>query len=147
MEALQVAGLTVRLCCYAVFYSFFKNKKVGKSNLRQCALAANRIFLFFTDRRKILSGKGGIQMPIELFAHNRQAYAQAKAMLAKTGKAAVIHPTGTGKSFIGFKLCEDHPSQRICWLSPSEYIFKTQLDNQRNMADELFDGNVASELK
>lgn len=50
-------------------------------------------------------------------------------MLAKTGKAAVIHPTGTGKSLIGFKLCEDNPDKTICWLSPSEYIFKTQLEN------------------
>ena len=52
-------------------------------------------------------------------------------MLARTGKAAVIHPTGTGKSFIGFKLCEDFPDKTICWLSPSEYIFHTQLENWR----------------
>lgn len=50
-------------------------------------------------------------------------------MLRETGKAAVIHPTGTGKSFIGFKLCEDHPDRRVCRLSPSEYIFRTQLEN------------------
>ena len=50
-------------------------------------------------------------------------------MLAETGKAAVIHPTGTGKSFIGFKLCEAHPDKLVCWLSPSEYIFKTQVEN------------------
>lgn len=44
-------------------------------------------------------------MSIELFEHNRQAYDSAVAMLAAAGKACVIHPTGTGKSFIGFKLC------------------------------------------
>jgi len=64
-----------------------------------------------------------------LFEHNKAAYAAAAAMLQETGKAAVVHPTGTGKSFIGFKLCEDHPDRRVCWLSPSEYIFKTQLEN------------------
>lgn len=48
-------------------------------------------------------------MPIKLYAHNRQAYEQAGAMMAQIGKAAVIHPTGTGKSFIGFQLCADHP--------------------------------------
>jgi len=64
-----------------------------------------------------------------LFEHNKAAYATAAAMLRKTGKAAVVHPTGTGKSFIGFKLCEDHTDKRVCWLSPSEYIFKTQLEN------------------
>ena len=52
-------------------------------------------------------------------------------MLKTAGKAAVIHPTGTGKSFIGFKLCEDFPEKRVVWLSPSEYIFKTQMENLR----------------
>ena len=50
-------------------------------------------------------------------------------MLAERGKAAVVHPTGTGKSFIAFKLAEDNPSSRVLWLSPSEYIFRTQLEN------------------
>lgn len=68
-------------------------------------------------------------MAISLFQHNRSAYESALAMLAETGKAAVVHPTGTGKSFIAFKLCEDHPEKRVCWLSPSEYIFKTQKEN------------------
>ena len=66
---------------------------------------------------------------ISLFPHNASAYAAAVSMLNETGKAAVIHPTGTGKSFIAFKLCEDHPDRRVCWLSPSEYIFRTQLEN------------------
>ena len=61
--------------------------------------------------------------------YNENAYHTALSMLRETRKAAVIHPTGTGKSFIGFKLCEDFPEKRICWLSPSEYIFKTQLKN------------------
>ncbi len=66
---------------------------------------------------------------IDLFEHNQKAYKSAVEMLAETGKAAIIHPTGTGKSFIGFKLCEDNQDKIICWLSPSEYIFKTQLEN------------------
>lgn len=44
-------------------------------------------------------------MGIELFEHNKAAYVSAVNMMKKTGKAAVIHPTGTGKSFIAFKLC------------------------------------------
>ena len=68
-------------------------------------------------------------MSISLFEHNRIAYSAAVSMLTETGKAAIVHPTGTGKSFIGFKLCEDKPKSMICWLSPSEYIFKTQLEN------------------
>jgi superfamily II DNA or RNA helicase len=50
-------------------------------------------------------------------------------MLAQAGRSAVIHPTGTGKSFIGFKFAEERPDSRIVWLSPSEYIFKTQVEN------------------
>ena len=68
-------------------------------------------------------------MRIELFEHNQTAYQAALDMLQTAGKAAIVHPTGTGKSFIGFKLCEDFPDKIICWLSPSEYIFKTQVEN------------------
>ena len=74
-------------------------------------------------------------MALDLFKHNLDAYNRAVAMLAETGKAAVIHPTGTGKSFIGFKLCEDNPDKTICWLSPSDYIFKTQLENLAEVSD------------
>ena len=66
---------------------------------------------------------------IKLYSHNQKAYDLAVAMLEDTKKAAIVHPTGTGKSFIAFKLCEDHPDKTICWLSPSEYIFSTQLEN------------------
>ena len=66
---------------------------------------------------------------IDLFEHNQTAYCKVVSMLAEHGKAAVVHPTGTGKSFIAFKLAEDNPSSRILWLSPSEYIFRTQLEN------------------
>ena len=68
-------------------------------------------------------------MAITLFEHNARAYDAAIAMLSETGKAAIVHPTGTGKSFIGFKFCEDRAEQSMLWLSPSEYIFKTQLEN------------------
>lgn len=71
-------------------------------------------------------------MALELFPHNQAAYDAAAAMLAETGKAAVIHPTGTGKSFIGFQLAADHPEKTICWLSPSDHIIRTQLENLRD---------------
>ncbi len=67
-------------------------------------------------------------MAITLFKHNETAYRAAVSMLAETGKAAVIHPTGTGKSFIAFKLCDENPSKTVLWLSPSEFIFKTQVE-------------------
>ena len=61
-----------------------------------------------------------------LFEHNRKAYKSAVSMMEKTGRAAIIHPTGTGKSFIAFQLCADNPDKTVCWLSPSAYIFGTQ---------------------
>ena len=66
-----------------------------------------------------------------LFEHNQKAYEAAVEMMEATGRAAVIHPTGTGKSFIAFKLCADHEKESICWLSPSEYIFATQEEKWR----------------
>ena len=68
-------------------------------------------------------------MGLNLYAHNAKAYKSALAMMQQYGKAAIVHPTGTGKSYIAFKLIEDHPEAAILWLSPSEYIFKTQLDS------------------
>lgn len=80
-------------------------------------------------------------MSFSLFEHNETAYRSAVAMMKETGRAAVIHPTGTGKSFIGFKLCEDRPQSRVCWLSPSEYIFRNQLENLKR-AGGLIPENV-----
>ena len=58
-------------------------------------------------------------------------------MLAETGRAAVIHPIGTGKSFIGFKLCEDNPDKTVCRLSPGDYIFRTRLENLKSTGAEV----------
>lgn len=54
------------------------------------------------------------RLGILLFEHNLSAYNSAIKMMEDSGKAAIIHPTGTGKSFIGFKLCEDNPDKNIC---------------------------------
>ncbi len=81
-------------------------------------------------------------MPMHLFEHNQTAYNAVVTMLAERGKAAVIHPTGTGKSFIGFKLCEDNPDKTICWLSPSRYIYQTQLENLAETSDGYQPENV-----
>ena len=50
---------------------------------------------------------------IALYEHNQAAYDRVRFFLKQYGKAAVIHPTGTGKSFIAFKLAEDHPGARF----------------------------------
>ena len=81
-------------------------------------------------------------MSISLFPHNEEAYESLLTMLKTKRRACVIHPTGTGKSFIGFKYCEDHPEQSVLWLSPSEYIFKTQCESLLSTGAELPD-NIA----
>lgn len=68
-------------------------------------------------------------MSIHLYKHNEDAYRAVETMLEDKQMAAVIHPTGTGKSMIAFKLVEQHPHKHFLWLSPSEYIYKTQLEN------------------
>ncbi len=81
-------------------------------------------------------------MSFSLFEHNQTAYESAVEMLNEYGKAAVVHPTGTGKSYIGFKLCEQFSDSVICWLSPSEYIYKTQIENLKQDSDGWEPENV-----
>lgn len=82
-------------------------------------------------------------MRIKLYKHNEEAYKNVLALLRTEKKAAVIHPTGTGKSFIAFKLCEDNPKKRVCWLSPSEYIFNTQLENLKKITGGYIPQNIS----
>lgn len=49
-------------------------------------------------------------MAVTLFRNNFNVY-NAVVMLATRDKAAIIHPTGTGKSFKGFKLAGDNPDK------------------------------------
>lgn len=81
-------------------------------------------------------------MAIKLYEHNRVAYETAKVLLEREGKAAIVHPTGTGKSFIAFKFCEENSDKKILWLSPSEYIFKTQLENLKSTSEGYMPDNI-----
>ena len=81
-------------------------------------------------------------MSLDLYPHNRQAYDAALTLLKKNGKAAVIHPTGTGKSYIGFELAWEHPGDQVLWLTPSEYIVKTQLEILDHASQAVRPGGV-----
>ena len=70
-----------------------------------------------------------MHVAVKLFEHNQKAYLSAIAMLEQAGKAAIVHPTGTGKSFIAFQLALDQAEKQILWLGPSEYIYATQLES------------------
>lgn len=79
---------------------------------------------------------------IKLYDHNQKAYMSAIELLDSEGKAAVIHPTGSGKSYIAFKLAENYPANNILWLAPSEYIFEMQLSNLAADSPEVCINNV-----
>ena len=76
-------------------------------------------------------------MGVRLYSHNERAYGAVVRLLGEKGRAAVIHPTGTGKSFVAFKLVEDNASARFVWLSPSEYIFRTQVENVKRSTPDF----------
>ena len=108
-----------------------------KSNILKLAF----LVYIFLDLA-ILRTSREIFMAVSLYEHNENAYNSAVQMLKNYGKAAIIHPTGTGKSFIGFKLCEDFSDKTVCWLSPSDYIFKTQIENLKRATNGSAPQNI-----
>ena len=77
--------------------------------------------------------KGGkVNMSISLFPHNQKAYDSLLETLETKRRACIIHPTGTGKSFIGFKYCEDHPEQSV--IVPGSSCTKKRKKTIANMA-------------
>lgn len=82
-------------------------------------------------------------MGVELFPHNQSAYNASVCMMRETGRAAVIHPTGTGKSFIAFKLAEEHADRQCLWLSPSRYIFSAQQESYARATGETAPNNIS----
>lgn len=74
------------------------------------------------------------RVALRLFEHNEKAYHAAVRMMEQYGKAAIAHLTGTGKSYIAFKLIENNPEKVVIWLSPGAYIFKTRRENMKKEA-------------
>lgn len=56
-------------------------------------------------------------MSITLNAFNTQAFQAAVRELEQTGRAAVLHPTGTGKSCIAWNVIRHHPQMPFLWLA------------------------------
>lgn len=71
-------------------------------------------------------------MSVKLKKHNQQAYAKVKEMFEKDNKAAIIQPTGTGKSYIALKLIEENLDKKIIYLSPSMAIMHQLKKNMIN---------------
>ncbi len=60
-------------------------------------------------------------MGISLKKHNEEAYQKVKDMLKETDRAAVVHPTGTGKTYIALKWIEETSGKTI-YVAPSNHI-------------------------
>ena len=58
-------------------------------------------------------------MSVELKPHNQEAYNKVKEAFETSNKTAVIHPTGTGKSYIAMKLIEENQGKKAIYLAPS----------------------------
>lgn len=76
-------------------------------------------------------------MSLELYPHQIQASQAVERMLEEKRRAAVILPTGAGKSYIAFHLIEQHPDAAFLWLAPSEYIFSAQIDSLHRTNPEV----------
>ncbi len=59
---------------------------------------------------------------LKLLEHQKEAYELVEKLFDEKGKAAVIFPTGCGKSFVTLKYILEHPDDRILFLSPRNAI-------------------------
>ena len=60
---------------------------------------------------------------IELYPHNQAALNHLEEALKYTRRAAVIQPTGTGKSFVALAFIERRPNNSFLYRAPSTHIF------------------------
>lgn len=61
-------------------------------------------------------------MKIELYKHNKIAYDKIQKMFEEKNKVAIIHATGTGKSYISLKWLYDNRNKSCLFLAPTYEI-------------------------
>ena len=61
-------------------------------------------------------------MGIELYQHNKEAYEKIEKMFEQEDKVAIVHATGTGKSFISLKWLYENRNKRCLFLAPTYEI-------------------------
>ena len=59
---------------------------------------------------------------LELLPHQNEAYQAVIKKFDEKGKAAVIFPTGCGKSFVALEYILKHPDERVLFLAPRRAI-------------------------
>lgn len=61
-------------------------------------------------------------MGIELYKHNKDAYEKIEKRFEQEDKVAIVHATGTGKSFISLKWLYENRNKRCLFLAPTYEI-------------------------
>ena len=61
-------------------------------------------------------------MGLELYKHNKKAYEKVEAMFEHENRVAIVHATGTGKSFISMKWLFDNKDKKCLFLAPTYEI-------------------------
>lgn len=85
---------------------------------------------------------------VKLYPHNKEAYKKIEQSIANGDKKlAISHATGTGKSYLIAKLCEDYNSEKKLVLVPSTYIKEAiqlllQENNITNVDVKLYQGLI-----
>lgn len=59
-------------------------------------------------------------MRTQLYAHNKVAYQKVKKAFETSDRTCVVHPTGTGKSYLIAALCENY--KRVLILGPNTFV-------------------------
>lgn len=78
-------------------------------------------------------------MGVELYKHNKKAYENVVEHFKTTNRTCVIHPTGSGKSFISLKYIDDNKNNNILVLAPT-YPILDQFN--KNIAKDILDIDI-----
>ena len=74
--------------------------------------------------------------------HNAVAYEKIKARFEQDNMCAIVHATGTGKTYLGLKLAIDNPTKKVLFVVPrlniKEHIQDT-INNSKVQDDEIYD--------
>ena len=62
---------------------------------------------------------------IGLFPHNIKSYEKIKEAFKTKNIAAIVHSTGTGKSYNGLQLAYDNQDKKVLYVLPSNSIETT----------------------
>lgn len=77
-----------------------------------------------------------------LYPHNQKAYRRLCQMLSSHDRAAIVQPTGTGKTLIAAQYLADHPNLTAVWATPSRTITNSQFKTACHIVNGFDPDNV-----